>query len=296
MKIGFWGAGLMGSGLCRTLLKNGHEVWVYSRDLERARELASSGPNGHVCTAQDDLARGDVLISCVARPLYLKESFLDEQGLKNRMIEGSLYSHMRKGSLHIECSTIDPVTAQTLAREAEQRGIDYLQATLGKTPVQAAKAQEPMFVGGAKAVKEKAWPLLEEIGLPLDVGSVEASCAAKLISNLVGMTNIAVLAEGFKVGCACGLDPTVLLNLLKDTGAHSFQMDVRGPMLAADNYDDVKFRLTLALKDLTLGTEMAHVKDVSVPFFDAALSQFQHADECGLGAFDCAAVGQRKSE
>ena len=287
MKIGFWGAGLMGSGLCGTLLKKGHEVWVYSRDLERARELASQGPKGHVCMRQEDLACGDVLISCVARPLYLKKVFLGEQ---------SLYSHMKKDSMHIECSTIDPVCAQALAKEAEPYGISYLQATLGKTPAQAAKAQEPIFVGGEKAVKEKAWPLLTEIGLPLDVGSLEASCAAKLISNLVGMTNIAVLAEGFKVGAACGLDPKTLLDLLKDTGAHSFQMDVRGPMLAADNYDDVKFRLTLALKDLSLGSEMARVKDVSVPLFDAALEQFQRADECGLGALDCAAVGQRRRE
>ena len=37
MKIGFWGAGTMGSCLARNLLKQGLEVVIYSRSEEKAR-------------------------------------------------------------------------------------------------------------------------------------------------------------------------------------------------------------------------------------------------------------------
>ena len=225
-----------------------------------------------------------MLISCVARPQYLKEALHGPNGV---------HAAMRKGSLHIECSTIDPESALLLCESCHKQGIDYVQATLGKTPAMAEKALEPIFAGADAKALERAWPLLEELGKPVRVGSIEASCAAKLLSNLIGMTNICVLAEGFKLGTRLGLDPKVLLDVLMDTGARSFQMDTRGSMLADNTFDDVKFRLALAVKDVRLGCEMAEASKTAVPFFSEALSQFRAAEAQGLGDLDCAAVGKR---
>ena len=41
---------------------------------------------------------------------------------------------------------------------------------------------------------------LEVMGKPEDVSSINAACAIKVISNLVGMANLAVLAEGMRLG------------------------------------------------------------------------------------------------
>ncbi|MCR4667706.1 MAG: NAD(P)-dependent oxidoreductase [Desulfovibrio sp.] len=286
MRIGFWGAGAMGSGLCRNLLRNGHEVLVYSRSKERAGEIALAG-RGTVCASFADLADCELLMTCVSRPVYLREGLMGSG-------EKGLYALMKKGTTHIECSTIDPGSARTLSDAAGASGIHYLQATLGKTPAMAEKALEPIFLGGETADKSRFLPLLGTIGKPVDVGSIEASCAAKLLSNLIGMTNLCVLAEGFRAGEALGLDPHVLLGILRDTGAASFQMDVRGDMLADDSYDDVKFRLTLALKDMVLGTDMAKEAALSVPLFDVAKKAFEGALDKGLGELDCAAVGRRR--
>ncbi|MBO4335297.1 MAG: NAD(P)-dependent oxidoreductase [Desulfovibrio sp.] len=284
MLIAFWGAGLMGSGLLRNLLRQGRDVLIFSRDFTKARKLAALGPGGQAVQSLHDLAKAEIVISCVARPEYLKAAFLGKDGL---------YALMRKGSLHIECSTIDPQSALQLARACQELGLDYVQATLGKTPAMAEKAQEPIFAGGESASLDRAWPLLCAIGKPLRVGSIEASCAAKLLSNLIGMTNLCVLAEGFRLGCKLGLEPKTLLNVLMDTGARSFQMENRGTMLAENDYHDVKFRLALALKDMLLGCQMAKDSNCLTPLFNEALQKFQKAEAEGLGDLDCAAVGQR---
>lgn len=283
MQIGFWGAGLMGSGLAKNLLRHDHTVIVYSRDLERARSIASVGQHGIVAQSFLDLAKADVLITCVARPIYLTQGLLGSNGL---------YEQLEPGTLHIECSTIDPQTATTLAKAIRERGCDYLQATLGKTPALAEKAEEPIFVGGDSLVQKRAWELLTIIGKPENVGSIEASCGIKLLSNLIGMTNVAVLAEGMRIGRAMGVDSQQLLKILGDTGATSFQMDLRGPMMAAADYSAAKFRLTLALKDLVLGTDMAHLMEVATPLMDTARMQFNRAVTQGLGDQDCAAVAE----
>jgi 3-hydroxyisobutyrate dehydrogenase-like beta-hydroxyacid dehydrogenase len=146
-----------------------------------------------------------------------------------------------------------------------------------------------MFIGGDKAQYEANEDLFKVIGIPSFVGSVDASCAVKLISNMIGMTNLAVLAEGIKVGDKAGMDRKLLLELLTDTGARSFQMDVRGPWIAKDDYAP-RFGLDLALKDVRLGLEMARAWDLDLKAMEAALVYYRNASEAGFGQEDCNAV------
>ena len=195
-----------------------------------------------------------------------------------------------KRTLEIDVSTIDPQTARKLSDAAEAAGVKFLECPLGKTPAQAETAEEPIFVGGDKKVYEEMKPILEIIGSPVYyLGKVEASCALKLISNLIGMTNVAVLAEGIRIGEKAGIEPKFLLQLLDDTGAKSFQMDVRGPWIAADDFDS-RFGLDLALKDVRLGCEMATAWENDAKTMKVALDYFRKASETGLGKEDCNAV------
>ena len=186
-------------------------------------------------------------------------------------------------------STIDPGTANELKAEAEKHGLGYIQCTLGKTPAHAEKAEEPMFIGGDKALVDKHEEIFKIIGIPSYVGTIDASCAVKLISNMIGMTNIAVLAEGILVGDKAGLDRKQLLELLTDTGARSFQMDVRGPWIANDDFAP-RFGLDLALKDVRLGLEMARAWGQDLKAMEAALEYFKKASAAGHGKEDCNAV------
>ena len=117
------------------------------------------------------------------------------------------------------------------------------------------------------------------------MGEVEASAALKLISNLVGMTNLAVLAEGIRIGEKAGIDTDLLLELLADTGARSFQMEVRGPWIAAGDFAS-RFGLDLALKDVRLGCQAAEAWGSDAKTMKVALGYFERASAEGLGGED----------
>jgi 3-hydroxyisobutyrate dehydrogenase-like beta-hydroxyacid dehydrogenase len=121
------------------------------------------------------------------------------------------------------------------------------------------------------------------------MGEVEASCALKLISNLIGMTNLAIMAEGIRIGEKAGIEPKFLLELLDDTGAKSFQMDVRGPWIAAGDFAS-RFGLDLALKYLRLGCEMTKAWENDAKTMKVALDYFRKASEAEHGKEDCNAV------
>jgi len=281
MLIGFIGVGAMGGGLARNLIRAGKQVLVFDLNPEAVKRTLEAGSTGKAAAELQELAPADVVFTSLPLPQHLEETMLGENGLLKAMKPGAAY---------IDVSTIDPQTARKLSDAAEAEDVKFLECPLGKTPAQAETAEEPIFAGGNKNVFEELKPILETIGAPVYyMGEVEASCALKLISNLIGMTNLAVMAEGIRIGEKAGIEPKFLLELLDDTGAKSFQMDVRGPWIAAGDFAS-RFGLDLALKDVRLGCEMADAWGVAPKTMKVALEYLKAASSAGYGKEDCNAM------
>ncbi len=281
MLIGFIGTGAMGGGLARNLIRAGKDVLVFDISEKAVQKTLAAGTTGRAAKNSKELAESDVVFTSLPLPKHIEGVMLGDDGLLNAMKPGATY---------IDVSTIDPRTARKLSDAAEVNGINFLECPLGKTPAHAEKAEEPIFVGGKKEVYEKMKDILQIIGSPVFyMGDVEASAALKLISNLVGMTNLAALAEGIRIGEKAGVDKKFLLELLDDTGAKSFQMDVRGPWIAADDFTS-RFGLDLALKDVRLGCAMADAFGNDAKTMKAALEYFKAASQAGIGKEDCCAI------
>jgi 3-hydroxyisobutyrate dehydrogenase-like beta-hydroxyacid dehydrogenase len=271
----------MGGGLARNLIRAGKQVLVYDLNPEAVNKTLEAGSTGKAATQLQELATADIVFTSLPLPQHLEETMLGETGLLKAM---------RTGATYIDVSTIDPQTAGKLATAAETAGVKFLECPLGKTPAQAEAAEEPIFVGGDEAVYQELKPILEIIGNPVYyMGTVEAACALKLISNLIGMTNLAVMAEGIRIGEKAGIEPKYLLELLDDTGAKSFQMDVRGPWIASGDFNS-RFGLELALKDVRLGVEMARAWGNDARTMQVALDYLKQGSAKGLGKEDCNAI------
>jgi 3-hydroxyisobutyrate dehydrogenase-like beta-hydroxyacid dehydrogenase len=97
------------------------------------------------------------------------------------------------------------------------------------------------------------------------------------------------MAEGIRIGEKAGIEPKYLLELLNDTGAKSFQMDVRGPWIAGGDFKS-RFGLDLALKDVRLGCEMAEAWGNDAKTMKVALGYLKKGSESGYGKEDCNAI------
>jgi len=271
----------MGGGLARNLIKAGKEVMVFDLSAEAVQKTIEAGKTGKAVREIKEMAGAEVVFTSLPLPTDVEGVMLGGKGL---------LSLMKPGSTYIDVSTIDPKTARRLSEAAEARKIHFLECPLGKTPAHAEKAEEPIFVGGKKEVYEKMKSILEIIGAPVVyMGEVEASSAFKLISNMIGMTNLAVLAEGIRIGEKAGIETNVFLDLLRDTGGKSFQMEVRGPWIAKGDFAN-RFGLDLALKDVRLGCEMAEAWGNSAKAMKMALEYFREASAKGFGKEDCNAI------
>jgi 3-hydroxyisobutyrate dehydrogenase len=69
--VGFIGIGLMGAGMARSLIRQGHTVRIYNRTRGKAEAVARLG--GTVTDTPADAARGaEVIITMVADPTALR--------------------------------------------------------------------------------------------------------------------------------------------------------------------------------------------------------------------------------
>ncbi|MCA0150437.1 NAD(P)-dependent oxidoreductase [Rossellomorea vietnamensis] len=279
MKIGFIGLGKMGSGLAKNLIRAGYEVILYDINPEAVKSVLKTG--GRSATSPKEAASGtDAVFTSLPLPDHLIQL----------LIEGEkLLEDMRPGAVLIDVSTIDPSTARRIAAEAEAHHVKFLACPLGKGPAQAEEGTEPIFVGGEKEVYEAYKSMLEKIGQPVTyLGGVEQSTAFKLISNMVGMTNLAAVSEGFHLAVESGIDPTLFKELMHDTGADSAQLKLRGSLMLNENYQPM-FSVNLAEKDVRLGVKMAQENDTKAEFSQLALKYLQQA-KIQYGNEDAAAI------
>lgn len=281
MKIGFIGIGLMGGPLARNLIRSGKEVYFFARNKEHIEKTLSAGTTGKLVSSVKDLADCDIIFTCLPLPQTVKSVMIDDDGLLNCMKEGSVY---------IDTSTIDPQTAGEIETYARQKGIHYLGCTLGLGPAQAELAQEPIFAGGDEKIFKQYKPVLDIIGSPVYyLGGVKQAYAFKIISNMVGMTNLAVLAEGIHLAQHAGIDEKQFLELLACTGGDSNQLHRRGPLIIEKDFAN-RFAVDLTLKDLTLGCKMAQEMEYTPHFTEKARDFYKQAKDEGYGKEDCCAV------
>jgi len=71
---------------------------------------------------------------------------------------------MKKGSILVDVSTIDPKTAIQISNTAQEFGVEFLACPLGKGPKQAYNGTVPLFVEGNKDTYKKVSTFFGQIG------------------------------------------------------------------------------------------------------------------------------------
>lgn len=274
--IGIIGVGLMGGGMARNLLRKGYKVVVYDIDREKVESFI------RVASSYKELIDcSDIVVTSLPTPEIVREVYLGKDGI----IENA-----REGQVLIDTSTIDPKTSRTVEKAADAKGAGMLAVTLGKGPKQAEEGSMSLFVGGKRETFEKVKDFLKDLGgKSYYMGSVEASTGFKIISNMIGLGNLALLAEGYALSRRLGIPPEIFFEALKDTGAASYQLYLRLPMMMKNNYE-TKFALSYARKDIGLVIDTAKEVKMPVPITAIVFQLYILAEKKGLGDLDSAAI------
>lgn len=274
MKIGFIGLGNMGGPMARNLAAAGHEVVGFDPIAPYPDEVTAS-------KSGMEAARGrDVVVTMLPDGEIL------------RAVSAEIIPDMGKGTVFLDCSTVDVESARTLARDAEAAGLLPLDAPVSGGVGGASAGTLTFMVGGSTEAFSKARPLLEVMGQKaVHCGTSGNGQAAKICNNMIlGATMIAT-CEAFALADKLGLDRQAMFDVVSTSSGYSWSMNVYcpapgiGPKSPADSNYEPGFAAELMLKDLRLSQQAAEAVDADTPMGALANELYEHfvEDEDGKG-------------
>lgn len=264
MNIGFIGLGNMGAPMAKNLAAAGHQVSGYDPAGTTAEGVAVAA------SAQAAATGADVVITMLPN------------GKIAQSVADQALPVMEKGTVLLDCSTIDVAAARSIARRAEDRGISFLDAPVSGGVGGAEAGTLTFMVGGAAKSFAAVSPLFDIMGrTAVHCGGAGNGQAAKICNNMIlGITMIGT-CEAFALADKLGLDRQAMFDVVSTSSGYSWTMNAYcpapgiGPQSPADNGYAPGFAADLMLKDLRLSQQAAQDVDADTPMGAAATELYK---------------------
>lgn len=280
-RVGFVGLGIIGSAFSKHLTAKRFAVCGYDPQPARLALLARRG--GVALRSPAAVARGsDVVITALASYAAYESAYFDRDGIA---------AAARRGLIVADVSTM-PIERKLAARDRLAKlGVTMLDCPISGTGAQAEAGDVAVYASGPRSAVRKAWPVLEGFARKVwALGEFGAGSKLKYVANhLVTIHNVAA-AEAITLGLKSGLDADLMLAALASGAGTSRMLEVRGPLMLADRYDQPTMKCDVYQKDIDIIGEFAAKLHCPTPLFDASRALYSAALAQGRDKQDTAAV------
>jgi 3-hydroxyisobutyrate dehydrogenase len=286
-KIAFIGLGNMGSGMAANLVKKGHQVKGYDLSEIALKSLSDCG--GIACISAKDAAQdSEVVITMLPSGKHVSDLYSEE-----------FISSLQSNTLLIDSSTIDAVTARSVATLAVSKGCRMIDAPVSGGTGGAQAGTLTFIVGGTQEDFERAKPILECMGQNIfHAGDSGAGQVAKICNNMLLAIHMIGTSEALNLGIRHGLDAKVLSEIMQKSSGRNWSLEVYNPYPGVmENAPASKeytggFAVDLMAKDLGLAAEAGLETRTATPLGNTALNLYRMWSEAGNAKIDFSSIIQ----
>lgn len=254
MKIGFIGLGNMGAPMAANLIKAGHQVTGFDVAGVTVEGAANAGSAAEAASGQDAvitmLPNGDIL----------------------RTVYAEIVPAGAKGSVFIDCSTVDVDSARAAHEMAAANGLLSVDAPVSGGVGGAAAGTLTFMAGGSTEAFSRAAPLFEIMGKKaVHCGEAGAGQSAKICNNMLLGISMIGACEAFALAEKLGLSAQSLFDVVSTSSGSCWSVNTYcpvpgvGPQSPADNGYKPGFAAELMLKDLRLSQQAAESVSARTP-------------------------------
>jgi 3-hydroxyisobutyrate dehydrogenase len=244
VRVALLGTGRMGAAIARRLAAAGHELVLWNRTPDRAREVGV----GRVADSVEEAAADAEIVLSI---LYDAGAVLDVLGRIRP-----------QGQLFVDMSTAGPDAAEELAERLERAGSRLLVAPIMGSVPAIEQGSALILGGGDQDAFETARPVLESLGQVEYAGTRRAAAALKLLNNAMLAAVSLAAAELLAAGQREGLDTRSLFRLLTRMVPY---LEARSRSYLDRDHTSTLFEVGAIVKDLDLALEAAHAAGAAMP-------------------------------
>ncbi|XP_023258920.1 3-hydroxyisobutyrate dehydrogenase, mitochondrial-like [Seriola lalandi dorsalis] len=288
-QVGFIGLGNMGNPMAKNLLKHGYPVIATDVFPESCKEVQELGAQ-IVDNPAEVADKADRIITMLPSSPNVIDVYTGPNGILKKV---------KKGSLLIDSSTIDPAVSKEMAAAAEKMGAVFMDAPVSGGVGAASSGKLTFMVGGAEEEFTAAKELLSCMGANVVYcGQVGTGQAAKICNNMLLAIGMIGTSETMNLGIRLGLDPKLLAKILNMSSGRCWSSDTYNPVPgvmegvpSGNNYQG-GFGTQLMAKDLGLAQNTATNTKTPVPLGSLAHQMYRMMCARGYANKDFSSVFQ----
>ncbi|RPF52219.1 NAD(P)-dependent oxidoreductase [Aquisalibacillus elongatus] len=278
--IGVIGCGLMGGGIAKTLLREGFNVTVFDINKNNTNLLAEMGAI-EAKNVQEIGLKSEAVILSLPSPEIIKETVTE------------ILKTLPKGHMILDMSTNDVEMTRQLHTTCLEKDIIFFDCPLSGGPQGAENGELIIFCGGDENHYTRLRPLFDSIGEYDEyVGPSGSGQIIKLCHNMLVAGIIHLLSETLMTGEQAGVSMEKLANIFQKGTGHTRVMNVFGPNILNQTFDQVKFSLNHMTKDLSLYMNLADNVHSPTMMSQKIHQIYRDAQSNGKGEMDSTAIYQ----
>ncbi len=279
-KIALIGAGAMGGAIGARLVATGTALTVFDLDQQKVEALVAKG--AHAAASAAEAAQGATAVILSLNHARIVEAAVFGPGA---VAEGAGH-----GLLIIDMSSIDPMSTQSLAARAAEKGLAWVDSPLSGGIPKAATGELTLMQGGTEEDVARAQAVLANVAAnQTRMGPVGAGQTTKLINQVLCGLGFMAVAEATALAEAAGVDATRIPQALRGGRADSALLQEYMPRFAERDYRRTG-RIDNMVKDLDGAQELARVNCIPMPLTAICAEIHRMLTAAGLGSEDQAAL------
>ncbi|QIZ77424.1 3-hydroxyisobutyrate dehydrogenase [Ferrimonas lipolytica] len=285
--IAFIGLGNMGGPMAANLIKAGKTVKVFDLNPKAVQQLVEQGAMA-AKTSCGAVAGADVVLTMLPAGKHVRSLYLGDKGI---------IATAAKGTLLIDCSTIDAASAMEVAQQASVQGFEFVDAPVSGGTAGAAAGTLTFICGATDVGFNQAKLVLQDMGANIfHAGGHGAGQVAKICNNMLLSVLMIGTSEALQLGRDHGLDAGVLSQIMKVSSGGNWTLEKYNPCpdvmpaTPASNGYQGGFMVDLMAKDLGLAMMAAGETGSSTPLGALATAMYRQHARQGNGGLDFSSI------
>jgi 3-hydroxyisobutyrate dehydrogenase len=243
--LGWIGLGHMGEPMATNLLKEGNEIYVYNRSIEKTTSLVELGAI-KMNSPKEIVEQSDIIFIMLSDANSVKDVLTQENGV---------LESMKSGEIVVDMSTISPHDSVSFAKLISDKGGVYLDAPVSGSVGAAQARQLVILVGGDSDAIETCKPYFDILGKEtIHFGASGKGSSAKLSINLL----LGIMGQGFGETLLfaekLGVDKEKMIDLISKSAMNNALFQFK-----KDMYISEKFPAAFMLELINTNTEFIMV-------------------------------------
>lgn len=270
-KIGFIGAGIMGQGMARNLLADGHEISVIAHTNRQPIEILVELGAKEMRSFTEMAGQCNIFILCLPNSQVVS------------LVCNVLFPCLLSNSLIIDCTTNQISTVKDLGKKAKALNLRYVEAPLTGGQQQSNEATLGAIVGCDIDDFEIVNNVLASCCARIErLGELGMGATTKLISNFLALGTATLVVEAMKIANNFGVDWEKFYKLASKGSGHSMSLDRIAPKAISGTHDGYVFTIANTVKDMEYIKLLLKDQPDAAAITEVFLKIYKNAEKDGL--------------